>query len=83
MGRLGIATATPAAPVRETPVTAAPLRPGNPWSAANRGQGRGDAVQALNGQPTQPKPELAPVPPAAELVVPAAPELTAVRPRPN
>jgi hypothetical protein len=75
-GAWGIATATPAAPVREeTPVTAAPVRE-TPLMAA--------PVQPLNGRLTaaEPKPELMPVPPAAELVVvPAAPELTAVTPK--
>ena len=73
-GAWGIATATPAAPVRETPVTAAPVRE-TPIMAA--------PVQPLNGRLTaaEPKPELTPVPPAAELVVvPAAPELTAAPP---
>jgi hypothetical protein len=73
-GAWGIATATPATPEWETPVTAAPVRE-TPVTAAT--------VQPLNGRLTaaEPKPELTPVPPAAELVVvPAAPELTAVAP---
>jgi len=76
-GAWGIATATsaapaspvsPVSPVRETPpmVAEPPVQP----------------VNGLNGRRTaEPKPELMPVPPAAELVVvPAAPGLTAVTP---
>ena len=92
-GAWGIATATPAAPVRETPVTAAPVRE-TPVTAAPVRETPVTAapVQPLNGRLTaaapkpelttaRPAPELVVVPAAPELVVvPAAPELTAVTP---
>ena len=81
-GAWGIATATSAASVRETPVTAEPLiKAAEPLVKAAEPLVKAavTAVHELNGQPTQPRPELTPVPPAAELTpVPPEPELTAV-----
>ena len=89
----GIATATPAALVRETPVTTEPLiratepliKAAEPLNRAAEPPIRGaePTVHELNGQltATAPRPELTPVPPAAELaVVPRVAELTAVPP---
>ncbi len=89
----GIATATPAAPVRETPVVTEPLiratepliKAAEPLNRAAEPPIRGaePTVHELNGQltATAPRPELTPVPPAAELtVVPRVAELTAVPP---
>ncbi len=86
-GAWGIATATSAASVRETPVTAEPLiKAAEPLVKAAEPLVKAavTAVHELNGQPTQPRPELTPVPPAAELTpVPPAPELTAVPSEPE
>ncbi len=81
-GAWAIATATPDAPVRETPVTVEPLiKAAQPLIKAAQ-----PTVHELNGQltATQLRPELTPVPPAAELTaVPPAAELTAVPPEPE
>ena len=90
-GAWGIATATPAAPVRETPVTAQPLiKAAEPLIKAAQPMIKAaePTVHELNGQltatVTATRPELTPVPPAAELtVVPPAAELTAVTPEPQ
>ena len=95
-GAWGIATATPAAPVRETPVTAQPLiTAAEPLIAAAEPlikaaqpliKAAAPTVHELNGQltATATRPELTPVPPAAELTaVPPAAELTAVTPEPQ
>ena len=76
-GAWGIATATPAAPVRETPVITEPLVK----AAEPLVNGAGPAARELNGQLTAPapRPELTSVPPAAELTA-VTPELTAVTP---
>ena len=92
----GIATATPAAPVRETPVTAQPLitaaepliKAPEPLIKAAQPliNAAAPTVHELNGQltATAARPELTAVPPAAELtaVTPAA-ELTAVTSEPQ
>ena len=77
-GAWGIATATPAAPVRETPVTAQPLiKAAEPLikSAEPLIKAAEPTVHKLNGQltATATRPELTPVPPAAELT-PVTPE---------
>ena len=85
----GIATATPAAPLRETPVTAEPLiKAAEPLikTAEPLIKTAEPPVHQLNGQltATEPRPELTPVPPAAELTaVPSEPELTAVPSEPE
>ena len=88
-GPWGIATATPDAPVRQTPFTAEPLiKAAEPLIKAAEPlvKAAGPTVHELNGQltATQARPELTPVPPAAELTaVPPAAELTAVPPEPE
>ena len=92
----GIATATPAAPVRETPVTAQPLitaaepliKAPEPLIKAAQPliNAAAPTVHELNGQltATATRPELTAVPPAAELTaVPPAAELTVVTPEPQ
>ena len=85
-GAWGIATATPAAPAWEAPVTAQPLiTAAEPLTNAAEPliKAAAPTVHELNGQltATATRPELTPVPPAAELTpVPPAAELTPVPP---